>query len=67
MNGLKEEYPDQLRVISVDVQSSLGGELVREYGKFTPTFVFFNRQSEEIWRQIGSLDPDKVRQSLNEE
>ena len=64
MNRLKQEFPVRLLVVSVDVQSSLGNDLVREYGKFTPTFVFFNGEGEEIWRSIGSIDPEKVRQSL---
>ena len=64
MNGLKVEFPDQLRVLSVDVQSSLGHELARDYGSFTPTFVFFDGQGKELWRMVGTLNADKVRQSL---
>ena len=64
MNGLKAEFPQQLRVISVDVQSNLGKELTREYGSFTPTFVFFDSFGQEVWRMIGSLDSDKVRQQF---
>ena len=64
MNRLEQEFPVQLLVVSVDVQSALGNDLVREYGKFTPTFVFFDEEGEEIWRAIGSIDPEKVRQSL---
>ena len=64
MNGLKTEFPDQLRVLSVDVQSSLGHYLAQDYGSFTPTFVFFNTQGEEVWRAVGTLDPDQVRQLL---
>ena len=62
MNGLKTEFPDQLRVINVDVQSSLGRELAREYGKFTPTFIIFDGNGEELWRTVGSIDADDVRQ-----
>ena len=64
MNGIKTEFPEKLRVISVDVQSALGHELTREYGVFTPTFVFYDGQGTELWRSVGSLDADKVRQSL---
>ena len=64
MNGLKEEFPETLQVVSVDVQSALGHELVREYGNFTPTFIFYDEQGKELWRSIGTLDADKVRQSL---
>ena len=64
MNGIKNEFPEQLLVISVDVQSSVGNELTREYGKFTPTFIFFDANGDEMWRAVGSIDPEKVRQSL---
>jgi len=64
VNGLKAEFPMQLQVVSVDVQSSLGRELSREYGNFTPTFVFFDAQGKELWRSVGALDADKVRSSL---
>jgi len=64
VNGLKEEFPEELQVVSVDVQSALGRELVREYGSYTPTFVFYDGQGSELWRSIGTLDADKVRGSL---
>ena len=64
MDGLKTEFPQSLKVISVDVQTSLGRTLTREYGKFTPTFILFDPDGEEIWRMIGSLDPDQVRENL---
>jgi thioredoxin-related protein len=65
VNGLKEEFPGRLQVISVDVQSSLGEELTREYGAFTPTFVFFDPKGEELWRMVGTLDAERVRQELH--
>ena len=64
MNGLKEEFPGQLQVISVDVQSSLGEELTQEYGSFTPTFVFFDPKGDELWRMVGTLDAERVRQEF---
>jgi thioredoxin-related protein len=62
VNGLKEEFPETLQVVSVDVQSALGKELIREYGNFTPTFVFYDGDGNELWRSVGTLDADKVRQ-----
>jgi len=61
VNGLKEEFPEELQVVSVDVQSALGRELVREYGSYTPTFIFYDGQGNELWRSVGTLDADKVR------
>jgi len=64
VDGLESEFSDSLKVVRVDVQSALGRSLAREYGSFTPTFVFFDLQGEELWREIGSLDAEKVRQAL---
>lgn len=64
MDGLELEYKDQMRVIRVDVQSAEGKEIARQYGSFTPTFVFFDPQGEEVWRAVGSIDPKLVRQHM---
>jgi len=64
VDGLEKEFEAQLKVIRVNVQSASGQEVARLYGTFTPTFVFFDPQGEEIWREIGSLEPDKVRKSM---
>jgi len=66
VDGLELEFQDQLKVVRVDVQSPFGHELAREYGTFTPTFVFFDSQGDEMWRLVGSLDAEKVRQSLSQ-
>jgi thioredoxin-related protein len=49
----------------VDVQSSAGADIARDFGTFTPTFVLFDAQGLELWRVIGSIDPDQVRQSMS--
>ena len=48
----------------IDVQSPAGDAVARDFGTFTPTFVFFDAQGLELWRVIGSLDPDRVRESM---
>ena len=64
MDGLEAEFEGHLRVIRVDVQSADGKEVARKYGSFTPTFVFFDPQGEEVWRAVGLIDAEKVRQSM---
>ncbi len=32
--------------------------------EFTPTFIFFDAQGNEVWRAIGNFDPQKVRDSI---
>jgi len=32
--------------------------------QYTPTFIFFDAQGNEIWRAVGEFDPQKIRDSL---
>jgi thioredoxin-related protein len=43
----------------------VGRELGLVYGfEFTPTFIFFDAQGNEVWRMVGQFDPQKVRDAL---
>lgn len=66
VDRLEQELGDQLVVLRVDIQSSLGGELAELYGaRFTPSFVFFNAQGEVAWFAEGNLDTDRVRKAVS--
>ena len=55
----------QLHVIRVNIQDKVGKELGSVYGfQATPTFIFFDAQGNELWRQIGNFDPQMVHDSL---
>lgn len=55
----------QLHVIRVNIQENVGKQLGSVYGfQATPTFIFFDAQGNELWRQIGTFDPQMVRDSL---
>jgi thioredoxin-related protein len=55
----------QIHVIRLNIQEPVGRELSAVYGfEFTPTFIFFDGQGNEVWRTIGSFDPQQVRDSL---
>lgn len=65
MDGLEQELSGQLKIIRIDVQSPVGRELAPLYGfQFTPTFIYFDAQGVERWREVGSLDVERVRQSV---
>lgn len=65
VDGLEAELGGRLRVIRVNVQEAAGRELAPVYRfAFTPTFIFFDGGGNEIWRQVGSLDAGRVRESL---
>ena len=55
----------QIHIIRLNVQEAAGRELAPVYGfEFTPTFIYFDAQGNEVWRTIGSFDPRRVRDSL---
>jgi thioredoxin len=65
VDELEAELGSRLRIIRVNIQETAGRELAPVYRfAFTPTFIFFDAQGNELWRQIGSLDAGRVRDSL---
>jgi thiol-disulfide isomerase/thioredoxin len=65
VDALEAELGGQIHIIRLNIQESVGRELTTAYGfEFTPTFIFFDAEGAEVWRQIGGLDAQKVRDSL---
>ena len=65
VDSLEAELGEQVHIIRIDVQESVGRELAPVYAfGFTPTFIFFDAEGHEVWRQVGDLDPQHMRDSL---
>lgn len=65
VDELEREFDNQLHVIRLNVREPAGRELARVYGfEFTPTFIYFDAQGNEVWRVIGGFDPQLARDSL---
>jgi thioredoxin-related protein len=65
VDELENELMDQLLIIRLNIQEEVGQELAPVYGfEFTPTFIFFDGNGVELWRQVGGLDTQRVRESL---
>jgi hypothetical protein len=65
VDGIEKEYAGKLEVIRLDVQSQAGQALGAELDfRFTPTFIFLDGLGQELWRGVGALDPQRVRDSL---
>jgi thiol-disulfide isomerase/thioredoxin len=65
VDGLEQELGERIRIIRVNIHESTG----RELGPImrieaAPTFIYFDGQGNEVWRQIGAFEPQKVRDSL---
>jgi thiol-disulfide isomerase/thioredoxin len=65
VDALESQTGDRLRIIRLNVQESAGRQLSQVYGfTYTPTFIFFDGAGQELWRQVGSLDTQRVWDSL---
>ncbi len=65
VDALEAELGDRIHIIRLNIQDPIGRELTGFYGfDFTPTFIFFDAQGVERWRQIGDLDPQRVRDAV---
>jgi thiol-disulfide isomerase/thioredoxin len=65
IDRLETDLEGQLTVIRLDIASGPGQELGARLGfRATPTFVLFDVHGNELWRSIGTLDPEAVRQAL---
>ena len=65
MDELENELGNQILFIRLNVQEKVGRELAPVYEfEFTPTFIYFDGNGKELWREVGSLDPQKVRESV---
>ena len=66
MAGIEREQRGKMQVIRLNMQDQTGRELARQYSALvTPTFIYLDAQGVEQWRQIGSIDPDRVSDSLD--
>lgn len=65
VDALEAELGDQIVIIRINIQESIGRELAPVYGiEFAPTFVLFDAQGVESWRQIGGLDTERIRAAV---
>jgi thiol-disulfide isomerase/thioredoxin len=65
VDGLEQELAGQVEFIRLNIQDEVGQELAPLYSfEYTPTFIFFDAQGNEVWREVGRLDPQRVRDSL---
>ncbi|MGD8404504.1 MAG: thioredoxin family protein [Anaerolineales bacterium] len=65
MDELENELGDEITFIRLNIQEEVGRELAPVYGfEFTPTFIYFDGNGVELWREVGSLDTQRVRESV---
>ena len=68
MDELELEVGEELHIIRLNIQESIGMELAPVYDfEFTPTFIYFDAEGKELWRMVGEFDPQPVRDTLASE
>ena len=68
MDELELEVGEELHIIRLNIQESIGMELAPVYDfEFTPTFIYFDAEGKELWRMVGEFDPQRVRDTLASE
>jgi len=65
VDELERELGNRLHIIRLNIQEDVGRELAPVYNfEFTPTFIFFDADGQELWREVGGLDTQRVRDSI---
>ena len=65
MDGIEREHESTLTVIRLNIQEHVGRTVGERFDfRFTPTFVFIDAAGNELWRQVGAIDPKEVTRTL---
>jgi len=65
VDGLEQQLTGNLEIVRINIQTPVGRELAPAYDfEYTPTYIYFDSKGNELWRTIGEIDPQKVRDSV---
>ena len=65
VDELENELGDRILFIRLNIQENVGRQLAPVYGfQYTPTFIYFDGAGNELWRQVGGLDTQRLRESV---
>lgn len=65
VDGIEQNHLGELSVVRLNVQSGGARPLLEAYGfQYTPTFILFDGEGEEVFRSVGAIDPQQVDQAL---
>jgi thiol-disulfide isomerase/thioredoxin len=65
VDGIEKEYQGHLIVLRLNVQDRDIRPMLAKYGfQFTPTFILFDGDGDEVLRSVGAIDPRQVQALL---
>ena len=66
VNGLKEDWAGSVQFVQVNIHDRESRALTERLdAQFTPTFILFDAAGQEVWRMVGQIDTDQVRERVN--
>ncbi len=67
VDGIERVHEGKLKVIRLNVQEPAGEALLERYDfRFTPTFIFFDENGEELQRWVGGIYSAEVKELLED-
>ncbi len=65
MDGLEADLGEQAQVVRINIHDEAAQSLLTQLDfEFSPTFILFDGEGNEVWREQGSLDTDAVKQEV---
>ena len=64
MNGLEDEWQGEVQVIRLNIHEAGARELGQRFDfRTTPTFILFDQNGAETWRQVGLINAGAAREA----
>jgi thiol-disulfide isomerase/thioredoxin len=65
VDGIENDHRDDLIVLRLNVQDRDTHPIQDTYDfQFTPTFILFDGEGNEVLRSVGAIDPRQVQETL---
>ena len=65
VDGIERQHAGQLIVVRLNVRGASAPTWLSRFGFLaTPTFILFDASGQEMWRSMGSIEPERVAESL---
>ncbi len=65
VDGIERQHAGERIVVRLDVQDPAALPWLSRFGfHATPTFLLLDASGAEVWRSVGSIEPERVTESL---
>lgn len=66
MDRLERNLAGRADVVRLNIHEPVGQAFTEALGfQYTPTFILFDSNGEEVWRSVGVFDPRQVTRQID--